>query len=76
MISEWWIRKVVEGSGRDTIVKNYPSICVGGLRKTMKNLSQDSRSPGRDLNPALTKYDAGVNQTTTTFDNIIEEKTC
>jgi hypothetical protein len=28
----------------------YPRICLEGLRKTAKNLSQDSRSPGRDLN--------------------------
>jgi hypothetical protein len=32
----------------------------GGLRKNTKNLSQDSRSPGRDLNPGFPEYEAGV----------------
>jgi hypothetical protein len=31
-----------------------------GLRKTVKNLSQDSRSPGRTVNPGAAKYEAGV----------------
>jgi hypothetical protein len=35
-------------------------ICLEGLRKTTKNLSQDSRSPGRDLNPGPPEYEAGV----------------
>jgi hypothetical protein len=35
------------------ILRPYPSICLEGLRKTMKYLSQDSRSPDRDLNPGL-----------------------
>jgi hypothetical protein len=35
-------------------------ICLEGLRKTTKNLSQDSRSPGRDLNPGPPEYKAGV----------------
>jgi hypothetical protein len=30
-----------------------------GLRKTTKYLSQDSRSPGRDLNPGPTEHEAG-----------------
>jgi hypothetical protein len=41
-------------------LRYYPGICVEGLRKTMKNLSQDSRSPGRDLNPGHPEYEAGV----------------
>lgn len=32
----------------------------GELRKTTKNLSQDSRSPGRDLKPGHPKYEVGV----------------
>jgi hypothetical protein len=40
--------------------KNYSGICLEGLKKTMKNLSQDSRSPGQDLNPRPPKYEAGV----------------
>jgi hypothetical protein len=35
-----------------------------GLRKTTKNLSQDSRSPGPDLNPGTPEYE-GVNHSTT-----------
>jgi hypothetical protein len=32
----------------------------GGLRKTTKDLSQDSRSPDRDLNPGHSEHEAGV----------------
>jgi hypothetical protein len=38
----------------------YLGICLEGLRKTTKNLSQVSRSPGRDLNPGPPEYEAGV----------------
>jgi hypothetical protein len=38
----------------------YPGICLEGLRKTTKNLSQDSQSLGQDLNPGPPKYNAGV----------------
>jgi hypothetical protein len=31
----------------------------GGLRKTKKSLSHDSRSPGRDLNSGPPEYEAG-----------------
>jgi hypothetical protein len=31
--------------------RHYPGIRLKGLRKTAKELSQDSRSPGRDLKP-------------------------
>jgi hypothetical protein len=34
-----------------------PSIYLEGLRKTSKNLSQDSWSPGRDSSPRPTEYD-------------------
>jgi hypothetical protein len=34
----------------------YPSICLEKLRKTTKTLSQNSRSPVRDSNLALSKY--------------------
>jgi hypothetical protein len=33
---------------------------VEGLKKTTKYFSQDSQSPGRDLNPGPPKYVAGV----------------
>jgi hypothetical protein len=36
----------------------YAGICLKGLTKTMGILSQDSRSPGRDLNPGPTEYDS------------------
>jgi hypothetical protein len=38
-------------------LRRYPGICVEGLRKTTTNLSQDSRSPGRDLNPGPPEYE-------------------
>jgi hypothetical protein len=41
----------LKGGGSGLMCKNYPGICLEGLRKTKKTLSQDSRSPGRDLNP-------------------------
>jgi hypothetical protein len=37
-----------------------PGICTEGMRKTTKNLSQDSQSLGQDLNPGSPEYDAGV----------------
>jgi hypothetical protein len=41
-------------------LRYYPSICLEGLRKTTKNLSQDTRSPVRDLNPGPPEYEEGV----------------
>jgi hypothetical protein len=41
-----------------TCLRYHPGICVEELRKTTKNLSQDTRSPGRDLNPGLPAYEA------------------
>jgi hypothetical protein len=38
----------------------YPGIYLEGLLKTTKNHGQDSRSPGRDLNPGPLEYEAGV----------------
>jgi hypothetical protein len=57
LISEWWIGKAVEGTGRGLIVRYYPSL---RLEKVTKNLSQNSQFPGRDLNPGLPEYEAGV----------------
>jgi hypothetical protein len=37
-----------------------PGICLDGLRKTTKKLSQDSKSVGRDLNPGPPDYKTGV----------------
>jgi hypothetical protein len=41
-------------------LRYYPNICLEDLRKSTKNLSQDSRYPGWDLNPGPPEYDAGV----------------
>jgi hypothetical protein len=38
----------------------YPGIRLEGLEKTAKDLSQDSRSPRRDLNPEPSEYEAEV----------------
>jgi hypothetical protein len=40
-------------------LRYYPSLCRDGLRKITKNLTQDSRSPCRYLNPGPPKYVAG-----------------
>jgi hypothetical protein len=51
-----------EGYGRKRLRTNL-RYCPGiflGLRKTMKNLSQASWSPDRDLNPGPSEYEAGV----------------
>jgi hypothetical protein len=52
-----------KGFGRKRTWRNswyYPDICLEGLRETKKNLSRDSRSPARDLNPGPVEYEAGV----------------
>jgi hypothetical protein len=41
-------------------LRYYPGICLEGLRKNTENISQDSQSPGRDLNLRPPKYEAGV----------------
>lgn len=35
----------------------YSGICVEGLKKTMKNLDHDNRSPGLGLSPGSTDYE-------------------
>jgi hypothetical protein len=35
-------------------------MCLERMNKTTKNVSQDNRSPDRDLNLGLTEYEAGV----------------
>jgi hypothetical protein len=50
----------MEGSGRGLILRYYPGIRLEGLRKTTKKLSQDSQSPGRDLNLEPPEYKVGV----------------
>jgi hypothetical protein len=41
-------------------LRYYPSIFLEGLRKTMKNLSQDNQSQTQYLNPRPPEYEAGV----------------
>jgi hypothetical protein len=43
-----------------TNLRHYPIICLEGLKKTTKNLSQDSQSPDWDLNLVPPEYKAGV----------------
>jgi hypothetical protein len=50
--------KDVVGSGRGLIIRYYPGVCLEGLKKTTKSLSQDSRSLGRDLKPGPPEYEA------------------
>jgi hypothetical protein len=38
----------------------YPGIRLERLRKTTEILSQDTRSPYRDLNPGPPEYEVGV----------------
>jgi hypothetical protein len=45
--------KNVEGSGRGLTLLHYTDICMEGLRRAKKHLSQGSRSPGRDLSQNL-----------------------
>jgi len=49
-ITKGRITKYLEGSGRGIILRYYFVIRLERLRKTMKYLSQDSKSQGRDLN--------------------------
>jgi hypothetical protein len=63
---EWWDDKWIKNwkeSWRKRPWPNLrycPGICLQGLRKTTRNLNQDSRSPQRDLNPGPLEYEAGV----------------
>jgi hypothetical protein len=49
----------VEGSGRGLFSILFRH-CLEGLSKTTKNLSQDSRSPGRDWNAGPSEYESGI----------------
>jgi hypothetical protein len=52
--------KGFKGSGRVLILIYYPGIRLEGLRKTTKNLSEDSLSSARNSNPEPPEYEAGV----------------
>jgi hypothetical protein len=60
MAGEWLIANDLEGNCRGLILIVYPGIRLEELGKTTKNLSQDGVSPGRDLNPGSTEYEAGA----------------
>jgi hypothetical protein len=54
---------IYKGCGRKRSCLNlryYPDICLDVLRNTTKTLSQDSRSPGQDLNPGPPEYETGA----------------
>jgi hypothetical protein len=57
VIGERWIGKDKEESGRGLIQGTIP-VLSGGTEQN--RLSQDSRSPGRDLNTGRPEYEAGV----------------
>jgi hypothetical protein len=50
----------MEGRCRCIILMYYPGIHLEKLRKTKINLTQENRSPGRDLNSKHSEYEAGV----------------
>jgi hypothetical protein len=57
-----------KGSGRKRswpTLRYYPRIYLEDLRKFTKTLVKDNRSPGRDLNPGPSKYEAGELSTRT-----------
>jgi hypothetical protein len=56
LISERRFGKYVEGSDPGPVLM-YRKICLEGLWKNTKNLSQDRRSSGRDLKPEPPSYE-------------------
>jgi hypothetical protein len=56
MINEQWTGKVLEGNGHGLFQRYYPDIHLEALRKTTKNLSQDSQYPEQDSNQAPPEY--------------------
>jgi hypothetical protein len=56
------------GRVRGLILRYYPGIRVEGLRKTTKNLNQDSRSPGSRFEAGTSQIRSRtINHSTTTF---------
>jgi hypothetical protein len=41
-------------------LRHYPGICLKGMQKTIKHISQDSRCPSQDSNWVPPKYDSGA----------------
>jgi hypothetical protein len=50
--------KHLEGNGCGLILRYYTVDRLDGLKKTTTNLSQDSRSPSRDLKTGPPEYEA------------------
>jgi hypothetical protein len=48
-----WIGKDLVGSDRSIILRFYCGIGLNGLRKTTKNLDENSRSPGQRIEPGI-----------------------
>jgi hypothetical protein len=55
LINKWWIRKNVDGRGRD-IWRYYPSIRLGLLKMETNKISQVSRCRDRDSNRVPAEY--------------------
>jgi hypothetical protein len=47
------------GSGRGLILRHSPRILLEGLRKTIKDFNQDSRSPGPRIEPRISRIRSG-----------------
>jgi hypothetical protein len=60
MTEERQTGKDMEGSKCGLMLRYYPGICLEGLMKTTKTISQDNRYPGRDLNLGTPEYEAGA----------------
>jgi hypothetical protein len=54
------LEKNLEGSGRGLMLNVLPRYSREGTKENHGNLSQYSRSPGRDLNPELPEYKVRV----------------
>jgi len=52
---------------QDVILRHYLSMCLEGLRKTTKSLSQDIRLPGRDSNADFLIWSRSVSHSNDTF---------
>lgn len=63
MITEYWIQKNMQGSSGDPSEELHQNL-PGGLKKTTGNLSQNKRSPGRDLKSGRPECEAWVMLTT------------
>jgi hypothetical protein len=60
LITQWWMGNYLDGSGRGLILRYYSGIRLEKLWNTTKTISQDNRSPGRDLKSGPPEYKAGL----------------